>query len=462
MAGFGGFGGFGGGAAASSGGFGGFGAASSAAAGFGGFGAAASSSATGFGGGFGGGFGAASSGAAGFGGFGAASSGAGGGFGGFGAASSASGFGGFGAAAGGFGGFGAASSASGFGGFGATSSASTGFGGFGAAPSSGGGFGGFGGFGAAQSSGGFGGFGGFGAGATGMGGGAFAQQQARPNADPFAAALLACQNDFDVFPKFYSLWRQYFERSPSCFCMAFLYTLVPESQVAVMWEHMRNKYQEEQYNITEAQWSQAKRENPDPTRFLPCPVRSIRELAERNEKQVLQISRFEAEKKHLTNQLQEMKRAFNEQEPGSLDRKTRDVMLRVGRIRSRLLEIIAKLERARPARTAVARDQRVLEDKLQRVDAKATEYTQNLYEADAVLSAYDHGNQQAITSTMLPAETTHSMLAFLNHQQKALQSLGQMVSMCKEDLEIVSTPNANPPRVSGLSSATGSFVPSRW
>ena len=89
--------------------------------------------------------------------------------------------------------------------------------------------------------------------------------------------------------------------------------------------------------------------------MLPCPVRNIGELAKRFELQMKMIERYDQEKKQLMNGLQELKRAFSAQEPGSLDRKLRDVQLRIAHLKSRLLDAIAKLERVRPARTALGR-----------------------------------------------------------------------------------------------------------
>eukprot|EP01063_Lacrimia_lanifica_P024635 TRINITY_DN32507_c0_g1_i1.p1 TRINITY_DN32507_c0_g1~~TRINITY_DN32507_c0_g1_i1.p1 ORF type:complete len:380 (+),score=71.18 TRINITY_DN32507_c0_g1_i1:61-1200(+) len=377
-----------------------------------------------------------------FGGFGASSSAAGGGFGGFGASSSAGGgFGGFGAASS-SGGFGAASSSGGFGGFG---------GGFGASKP--GGFGGFG-----SSGGGFGGAGG------GFGGGGFGPLAGNPQPqqqlDPYAE--LAGHGDHEPLAKFYRIYRQYYEKSPTCFCMAFLYNLVPESQVASLWEASKQKYHEERYNITEGQWAQAKRDNPDPSRLVPTPIRSLTELRARNDFQMKTIERYDQEKKQLTNQLQEMKRAYNFDEPGSLDRKVKDVLLRAARLRSRLLDAITKLERARPARSAMGRDQSALEDKLQRVEAKGNEFQQKLYELDVLLPTHRQGYHQPIANRQIPNETLRNLLLFLDHQQKALGSLGMLVNSCKEDLEIIL--GKAPPRVAtGI--ASGSKTPpgfSNW
>ena len=462
-------GGFGAAAPAAAGGFGAP-ASSAAAGGFGGFGAASSSAAAA------GGFGAAPA----AGGFGATSSAAAGGFGGFGAASSSAAVGGFGAApaaAGGFGGFGAASSSAAAGGFGAAPAAG-GFGGFGAAPAPA--AGGFGGFGAAPAGGG--GFGGFGQ----------PQQQQQPayvvacistqkhththtHSDRFQQGLSGLSEQ-EVYPKAYSLWRQYHEKSPQCFCMAFLYNLVPESRVASLWEACRvcathifptfpskqknnnsttttttttqQKYQKENYNVTDGQWEQARRDNPDPTRLLPCPVRTVQELDERHAKQVQMIERYDLEKKQLVNSLQEMKRAFNYQEPGSLDRRARSVLERVADLRKRLLGAIAKLARVRPSRTAMGRDQgyvanggrhikaavteqkknktkqknacRALDEKLSKVESKASEYQQYLYELDVLLSAHQ-GYQKIIGDTQIPQETLRNMLTFLDFQQNGLE-----------------------------------------
>ena len=175
----------------------------------------------------------------------------------------------------------------------------------------------------------------------------------------------------------------------------------------------------------------------------------MQELKNRNEKQIKQIERYDQERKLLTNQLQEMKRAFNQQEPGSLDRKLRDVFVRVARLRSRLLESITNLERHRPAKSAMGRDQGALDDKLQKVESKTNEYQQDLYELDVVLSVHHQGYQKSISEAHLPVETLRNVITFLDHQQKGLETIGDTVTGCNEDLDIILGKTA-PPRVAPL------------
>eukprot|EP01062_Namystynia_karyoxenos_P037724 TRINITY_DN2744_c0_g1_i2.p1 TRINITY_DN2744_c0_g1~~TRINITY_DN2744_c0_g1_i2.p1 ORF type:complete len:435 (+),score=145.50 TRINITY_DN2744_c0_g1_i2:84-1307(+) len=377
-------------------------------------------------------------------GFGAKSSSGGfGGFGGFGAPSSSSGFGGFGAAStGGFGGFGAASSSSGFGGFGGFGASSStpgfgGFGGFGAASSSGG-FGGFGGFGA-KSTGGFGGFGGFGAASTGgfggFGGFGASSSSAMPMVDPL---IHNPPPPGQVASVLQSQLKQYHPKSGYCAFQAFLYILMDESKMDTAWATVQREKKQEGYEFSAEQWAVGKTQNPDPTRLLPYPIRSNVELRDRNRQQLAIRERYDAERRRLLALLQDMKRNFDPNEPGSLDVAIREMIQQMAQLRTRIHGTIANMEMHRPSRLP-GTDMGAMEDKLVHADEKAMQAQRDIQELHAVL------RQQRVApvrrgdlDSSLPPETARGWMQFLAQQQKGLSEIDALVTGTQEDVEIVS------------------------